>query len=163
MIDMGLRASADTIGRLLAARNLTVSICESCTGGMLGAAITSIPGSSKYFLGGIIAYSNAVKTRSVGINPSALRHEGAVSALIARQMALGVKRKLRSDIGVGITGIAGPGGGSRNKPVGTVYIAVAVRKKILVKGYRFKGGREAIRRAACEHAFVLLREILGDG
>jgi PncC family amidohydrolase len=160
---MSLRTSAERIGELLAAKKLTISICESCTGGMLCAAITSAPGSSRYFLGGIIAYSNTVKIGIVDINRSALEDHGAVSALIARRMALGVKKKMKSDVGVGITGIAGPGGGSKSKPVGTVYIALAVRRKTFVKRHLFKGNREAIRRAACEQTFILLEEILDDG
>lgn len=155
-------APATAVGRLLAAQHLTLSVCESCTAGALGAAITQVPGSSQYFLGGVIAYADAIKTSVVGVAPSLLRRSGAVSAAAARAMALGVRRLVGSDTAVAITGIAGPAGGSRRKPVGTAYIAVAVRKRITVRHYAFRGGRQTIRKSAVRAALVLLRQMLRE-
>lgn len=151
---------ARRVSKLLQAKRLSVSVCESCTGGLLGAQMTSVPGSSAYFLGGIIAYANDVKTRIAGVKPSLLERFGAVSDEVARAMALGVRKKLGSDIGIGVTGIAGPVGGSREKPVGTVFIAIAKKKKTMVKRHLFKGGRKSIRDAACKHALRQLEKIL---
>jgi nicotinamide-nucleotide amidase len=151
---------ARQIGKLLATKKLTISVCESCTAGMLGAAFTSISGSSKYFQGGFIAYSDTVKKKIVGVKARTLEHFGAVSAESASEMALGVKKKIKSDIGIAVSGIAGPGGGSKEKPIGTVYIAVAMKKTVTVKRFLFKGRRQTIRRSACKHALELLREEL---
>jgi len=148
------------IAKTLVKRRLTLSICESCTGGMLGSMITNIPGSSKYFLGGIIAYSNEVKEKVVGIRAKDLRKHGAVSAEVAAAMAKGVQEKLKSDIGIGITGIAGPTGGSKNKPVGLVYIAIAIQKKMSVGKYLFAGSRTMIRIETCLKSLLLLKKIL---
>ena len=127
-----------------------------------GAAITNMPGSSKYFLGGFIAYSDTVKKKIVGVKTETLERFGAVSAEVAREMALGVMRKINSDIGVAITGIAGPGGGSDEKPVGTVYIALTTKKRTTEQRYHFKGQRQTIRRSACQKALELLRKELLD-
>ena len=150
------------VGMLLSKNNMTISVCESCTGGMLGAMITSVPGSSKYFLGGIIAYSDLVKSKVVGVRAETLRHFGAVSPKVAKEMALAVKKRTLTDIGIGITGIAGPGGGTKKKPVGLVYIAIAIRNTVVVKRFMFKGSRQKIRRTACKYALDLLRKILND-
>ncbi len=112
------------LGELLKERELTIAVAESCTGGLLGNLITDVPGSSAYFRGGIIAYQNDVKEKLLDVPTSAVITVGAVSEEVARAMAHGVRKLLESDIGVGITGIAGPGGGTPNKPVGLVYIAV---------------------------------------
>jgi PncC family amidohydrolase len=150
------------VGILLSERNMTVSVCESCTGGMLGAVITSVPGSSRYFVGGIIAYSDFLKSKVVGVRTGTLKRFGAVSPGVAKEMALAVKKKMLTDIGVGITGIAGPGGGTKKKPMGLVYIAVAMKNKVVVRRFTFKGSRQKIRRTACKHALELLKEILYD-
>jgi len=153
---MQLRNLSTKIGKLLRKKKLSLAICESCTGGMLGSVITSIPGSSKYFSGGIIAYSNDAKTGIVGVREDTLKKYGAVSAEVAVEMAKGVHKKLKSDIGIGITGIAGPTGSSKKKPVGLVYIAISQRRKITVKCFLFKGNRDAIRKKACKEALFLL-------
>lgn len=116
---------ASVVGNLLTNAQQTLGVAESCTGGGLGAMLTEIPGSSNYFLGGIIAYANRVKTALLNVNTSDLDKLGAVSATVAEQMAVGVKQKLNTDWGVGITGIAGPGGSTETKPVGLVYIGLA--------------------------------------
>ena len=153
---------ARKVGSYLAHNHLTLSVCESCTGGMLGSLITSIPGSSEYFVGGIIAYSDAIKRRLVGVKARTLSQHGAVSSAVAREMALAVKKKMNSDIGMSITGIAGPSGGSREKPVGLVYVGLAMKRRLVVREFCFKGGREVIRRAACRQALRLLHEILHE-
>jgi nicotinamide-nucleotide amidase len=116
---------ASVVGGLLRARGQTLSVAESCTGGGLGKMLTDLPGSSDYFIGGIISYADRVKIDLLGVNPEDLATEGAVSEVVARQMAAGVKAKLGTDWGVSITGIAGPGGGTESKPVGLVYIGIA--------------------------------------
>lgn len=151
---------AREVGSMLVGKNLSISVCESCTGGMLGAAITAIPGSSSYFAGGVIAYSDAVKTKVVGVKRSTLERYGAVSAQTAREMARGVKNKLKTDVGIGITGIAGPAGGTAKKPVGLVYIAVAYGKKTRVERFMFAGGRQKVRRFSVEKALDMIRKTL---
>ncbi len=160
---MTVTTFARRISRLLRARQLTVSVCESCTGGMLGAVITAVPGSSAYFLGGVIAYANSAKTRIVDVRPSLIKRFGVVSDEVAREMASGVRKRLGSHIGIGVTGIAGPDGGSREKPVGTVFIAIARKTSVTVKRYTFKGSRKKIREAACKHALEQLEELLLAG
>ena len=149
------------IGPLLVAAGKTVSTAESCTGGLLAARITSLPGSSRYFVGGVVAYANAVKERQLDVSAETLRRHGAVSAPVARQMAGGVRRRLRTDFGVAVTGIAGPGGGTRTKPVGLVYVAVAGPTACRVRKCLFKGGRAEVRKAAAETALGMLRNMLG--
>ena len=116
---------AAIVGKLLRAKAQTLSVAESCTGGSLGEMITSVAGSSDYFVGGVISYSNQVKTSLLGVAEQTLAQFGAVSDSVAQQMALGVKQKLQTDWGLSITGIAGPGGGTETKPVGLVYIGIA--------------------------------------
>jgi nicotinamide-nucleotide amidase len=114
-----------TVGRTLAEKGLTLAVAESCTGGFLGHSVTRIPGSSRYFLGGILAYSNEVKINQLGVNPATLREHGAVSEQTVREMAENVRQRLNASIGVATTGVAGPDGGTPEKPVGTVWIAYA--------------------------------------
>ncbi|MGQ9817860.1 MAG: CinA family protein [bacterium] len=142
--------------RLLSKNGLSLSVCESCTGGMLGSVITEVPGSSKYFKGGIIAYSNEVKRGVVGVKTKTLRKFGAVSEQTAQQMAQGVRRIIKTDIGISITGIAGPAGGTRGKPVGTVFIGIADNKKTRIYKFHFKGNRNQIRKRVCIQALKLL-------
>lgn len=148
------------IGTILTDKKLTISTCESCTGGMLGSIITKTPGSSTYFLGGITAYSNDVKQRIVGVQAHTLKKYGAVSAAVAEEMSSRVRRRLKTDIGLSITGIAGPTGGTTKKPVGLVFISIADKKNIITKRFVFKGTREHIRRRACREALLLLRRSL---
>jgi PncC family amidohydrolase len=147
----------------LIARGLTISVCESCTGGMLGSMITSRPGSSAYFLGGIIAYDDTVKQRVVGVRSRTLLTSGAVSARAAREMAQRVRQITGSDIGISITGIAGPGGGTRSKPVGLVYVSAAGKNACLVKRFQFHGGRAFIRKKACLGALQTFKALLSKG
>ena len=143
----------ENLVELLKANNLTIATCESCTGGGIGAAITSVPGSSEIFLGGIISYSNEVKNQVVGVEKEALDKFGAVSAEVASQMAKGVKELLKSDIAVSVTGIAGPGGGTPDKPVGLVWFGLADSKgNIRTEKKLFQGDRETVRALSVQHA-----------
>ena len=146
------------IGKLLVAGGNTVAVAESCTGGLLGARITSISGSSRYFTGGIIAYSNEAKTRILGVSGTTLDRCGAVSREVAGQMASGVMKNLKSDVGIAITGIAGPDGGTAGKPVGLVYIGLAWKNGRMARKFLFLGGRERIRESAVESAMDILRK-----
>jgi len=129
-------------------------------GGMLGYIITTTPGSSQYFKGGIIAYDNNIKVKLVGVDVRLLKRYGAVSMPVAKKMAVCISRKFKTDIGVGITGIAGPGGGTVKKPVGLVYIAVLFKKKIFLKKLQLKGRRDTIRKKSVENVLLLLKELL---
>jgi PncC family amidohydrolase len=148
------------LARQLIKKKLTVSVCESCTGGMLSSMITERPGSSQYYIGGIVAYADCVKEKIAGVKRSTLKAHGAVSAPVAAEMAACVRTKLKTDIGIGITGIAGPSGGSRRKPVGLIYIAVVRGHQSLVQQFRFRGSRSTVRRRACEQALVLVDRLI---
>ncbi len=148
------------VGYLLAMKGKTVSVAESCTGGRLGWTLTRMPGSSDYFVGGIIAYSNDLKKRLLGVKAGILKQHGAVSAETARAMAGGVRTRTRSDYGIGVTGIAGPGGGSEERPVGLVYIAVSGPRGEKAREFRLAGGRDSVRKQACQSALDMLRRVL---
>jgi len=155
------------VGEKLRQKGQTVSVAESCTGGGLGAMLTEVAGSSDYFWGGVIAYDNRVKVSFLGVNPQDLAQYGAVSSLVAEQMALGVKTRLGTDWGISITGIAGPGGGSEQKPVGLVYIGLATPDgTVISQEHRFGAirGREAVRYlGACTALDQLRRQLIqGD-
>lgn len=154
---------ASRLGRLLRADGLTLSIAESCTGGRLGDRITDVPGSSDYFLGGVISYGNDAKVQLLGVDKAVLARKGAVSREVALQMATGVRRRFHSDIGVGVTGIAGPSGGSRAKPVGLVFIAVSSGKSSVCTRNLFSGSRTAIKRRSTEVALRMLAEFVRGG
>lgn len=147
-------------GRAMVRRGWTVAVAESCTGGGLGALITSVPGSSEWFAGGVIAYANEVKVRLLGVSARVLEKHGAVSAVTAKQMALGVKKRFGTNVGIGITGIAGPGGGSAGKPTGLVFIGLAEPRWCRVCRVRFVGGRSEVRRKAVATSLRLLLESL---
>ncbi len=155
------RPSASRTGRCLRDRGETLAVAESCTGGMLGARVTAVIGSSAWFLGGVIVYSNAAKIRLLGITSRLLAARGAVSEETATAMARGVRRLFGATYGIGITGIAGPGGSVPGKPVGTVCLAVAGPRGVAVVRRRFPGGRGAVRRAACQKAIEMLDEMPG--
>ncbi len=150
----------EVVGRLLRTQKKTLAVAESCTGGLLGDRITDVPGSSDYFLQGIVAYSNQAKIDALGVKPSILKQKGAVSSEAAQAMAQGIRKKARSDYGLGITGIAGPSGGSPQKPVGLVYIALAWDKGTIVSRNTFLGNREKIKFQASQKALDMLRELL---
>ena len=134
----------------------TFASAESCTGGLIGAAVTDIPGSSKVYKGGIICYTNAVKEEVLGINKNTLSSFGAVSAEVAEAMAMGVKKLLHSDFAVSTTGLAGPSGDEFGNPVGTVYIGVSTPKSVYVRRFVFSGDRDAVRNQATQRALQLV-------
>ena len=145
------------LGAILRAKMVTLSVAESCTGGLTSHLITEVPGSSDYFLGGVVAYGNTAKLRPLGVSRQSLNRYGAVSATVARQMAVNVKKLFSADYGMGITGIAGPGGGSSRKPVGLVFIAIATPQKVLVRKFHFLGTRAEIKFSSAQRALNLLR------
>jgi PncC family amidohydrolase len=150
------------LAELFTRRELSVAVAESCTGGLLGAALTSVPGASGSLIGGVIAYSNDVKTALLGVPTPMLEEHGAVSEPVARAMAEGVRRRLGADLGAGITGVAGPASEDSDKPPGLVYVAVAgpgdaVRVVRLDRDL----GREGNRAAAVHTALEMLREAAG--
>ena len=142
------------------ARGLTIAVAESCTGGMLGARLTSIAGSSDVVLGGVIAYSNGVKERLLGVRPESLKEHGAVSEQVVREMAAGARDRTGASIGVAITGVAGPGGGTAEKPVGTVWLAVDMEGRCEVRRANMLGDREEIRRRATQAALEMTRRMV---
>src|SRR3990170_2089072 len=135
-----------TIGDFLREKGWTLSIAESCTGGLVSDLITDVAGSSDYFEGGIVTYSNRAKTEHLGVPSNAIKRYGAVSSQVAIAMAKGVRKAFHTTFGVSITGIAGPGGGSRKKPVGLVFIAVSDGKRTIVKKEKLKGSRREIKK-----------------
>ena len=149
---------AKILGELLQSRNETLAVAESCTAGKLSAWIASIPGASRYLMEGVVVYSNDSKVRRCQVSPESLIRYGAVSEEVAHQLAEGIRRNANSTWGVGITGIAGPGGGLPHKPVGTVHIAVSGPSYTSHKKYIFHGTREQITESAAARAlFMLLR------
>jgi PncC family amidohydrolase len=151
---------AEEVGSMLRARGMTVAVAESCTGGRLGDMITSVPGSSDYFLGGVISYSNEAKVSLLGVNAEAIRDDGAVNEAVARQMAEGACRAFGADIGVSTTGIAGPGGGSPSKPVGLVFIALSAGGRTICRRHTFAGTRDDVKSRSSESALALVRDML---
>ncbi len=149
-----------TIGELLRKKKQTLAVAESCTGGYIGHLITSIAGSSDYFNGGIIAYANDIKTNVLKVDVSTLQTNGAVSKEVAEQMATGVRQRLKADFGIATTGIAGPTGGSNEKPVGTVWIAVATPDALVSEKFSFGDSRERTIRRAGLSALNMLRTLL---
>ena len=148
------------IGNIFNKKNWTLAVTESCTGGLLSDIITDLPGSSKFFLGGVIAYSNQVKLDLLKVSSEMLRKSGAVSSEVALLMSLGIRDILGSSAGVAITGIAGPGGGSQEKPVGLVYIAVITPQANVVERFVFPGNRREIKIQAAKTALELIIQAL---
>jgi len=143
---------------ILTQRKLTIATAESCTGGLLSFMLTSVPGSSKYFKLGLTVYSNTSKQRLLKIPAAIINKQGAVSGETAKRMAQSVKKIAKTDIGVGITGIAGPGGGTIQKPAGTVYIAVVRDNKIICSKFLFKGTRAKIKEQSALKALELIKK-----
>ena len=147
--------SADVI-KALQGKNLATA--ESCTGGMIGAHLTGIPGSSAVYKGGIISYTNEIKQKLLGVPEEILTQFGAVSAPVAEAMAFGARKALNADIAISVTGLAGPGGDDYGNPVGTVYIGYCDASCCLSRHYRFDGDREEVRKQAVTHALMLVLE-----
>jgi len=148
------------VGQMLGARGMKLGVAESCTGGLIGHRLTNVPGSSRYFKGGIIAYADKIKQQKLGVNAATLRAHGAVSEETAREMAGGVRGQLKCDLGLAVTGIAGPDGGSAEKPVGTVCFALAVPETVYSRRYQLWGNREWVKLLASQVALDWVRRYL---
>ncbi|HXX71285.1 MAG TPA: nicotinamide-nucleotide amidohydrolase family protein, partial [Candidatus Acidoferrum sp.] len=147
------------VARTLTENRATIAVAESCTGGLLAERLTSISGSSAYFLGGVVCYSNQLKTQLVGVPAELIEAKGAVSSEVALALADGIRKQTGATIGVGITGIAGPTGGTPEKPVGLVHIGVADQHGPQERSFRFPGDRERIRFFAAQNALDQVRRL----
>jgi nicotinamide-nucleotide amidase len=150
----------EVVGRSLAIKGFTLAVAESCTGGLISERLTNVPGSSKYFVEGLVTYSNESKTRLLGVDKKLILEFGAVSQQVARDMARGVRHRAKTDFGLAVTGIAGPDGGSEEKPVGLVFIALADDAHTEHKRFVLPGDRELIRWRASQAALDMLRRRL---
>ena len=148
------------VGDGLRARGMTLAVAESCTGGLLSKRITDLPGASDYYKGGVCSYANEVKVKVLGVCEQTLADKGAVSPEVAEQMARGVARLMGTDFGVGITGVAGPGGGTEEKPVGLVYVSVCRGSAVQTRRMRSSLGRDRVRNQAASTALDLIRRML---
>lgn len=148
------------IHKLLVKSKKSVAVAESCTGGLLSNFLTQIPGSSKYFILGVVVYSNKAKENILKIPANIIAKRGAVSKNVAELLAKSVRLIAKADFGIGITGIAGPGGGSKEKPVGTVFIAIDTKNKKICKKFNFSGSRAIIRKKASLKALELLNGLI---
>ena len=153
--------SRPSFSRCVGERGLTIGVAESCTGGLLGGRLTAVPGSSDVVLGGVIAYHNDVKRDGLGVTEDALRTYGAVSEEVVRQMAVGARRFANSGVGLAITGVAGPSGGTPEKPVGTVWIAIDIGGEVRTRLLRMWGDRYEIRERSAQWTLEMLRQMLG--
>lgn len=151
---------AEGVGEKLTRKGLTLALAESCTGGKLGDLITEVPGSSLYFLGGVTSYSNEAKAEILGVDRNTIESKGAVSEEVARMMADGARDCFGADVGVGITGIAGPSGATPSKPVGLVFIAVTSKNAGICVENMFSGSRSEVKCMATEKAVLILDEFL---
>ena len=147
----------EVVGMFLGMKEKTLAVAESCTGGLLAERLTRAPGSSNFFLGGALCYSDALKTRLAGVAPKLLEEHGAVSKPVARAMAEGIRKNTGAAIGVGITGIAGPDGGTPEKPVGLVFVSLADERGTQVREFRFPGDRARVRLWATQAALEIIR------
>ena len=148
------------IAEILLRQKQTLATAESCTGGLLAHTLTNIPGSSGFFLLGVVAYSNAAKTEILKVPVSLIKKYGAVSGPVAKHMAVGARKIFNTDYGIGITGIAGPGGGTKRKPVGLTYIAVSNPRKTLVQKFYFKRTRMGNKQQAARASLRILLQML---
>lgn len=160
LITQSNKTVSQILGELLAERELTVSCAESCTGGNLAHRITQQAGSSTYFLGSVVSYSNEVKANVLGVERNTIGRHGAVSREVAEEMSAGVARLMKSDCAISTTGIAGPDGGSKFKPVGTVWISVKYCSQIVSECIHFKGDRNEVIESASNHGMVMLIKLL---
>lgn len=151
------------VGRMLRERQLTLGVAESCTGGLIGHRLTSVPGSSAYFLGSLVTYANSAKEQILGVPAAILETHGAVSRETALAMAQGARDRLGAACGLAVTGIAGPGGATPTKPVGLVYVSATVGERAWVEEHRFQGDRGSIQARSAQAALDLLRRALLEG
>ena len=162
LFSSGGESLEEVVGMYLVLRRKTLAVAESCTGGLLAERLTRVPGSSNYFLGGAVCYSNELKTRLAGVPQKLIEEQGAVSKPVAQALAEGIRRRTSASMGIGITGIAGPGGGTAEKPVGLVFIALADERSTQVREFRFPGDRERIRHWATQAALEIIRRRIRD-
>jgi len=155
-----MKSLEQKVGQLLTRQKKTLSVAESCTGGLISNRITNISGSSKYFKAAIVAYSNEVKIQQLKIPSRIIKQNGAVSKEVAILMARNIRKLTKTDIGLGITGVAGPTGATKTKPVGLVYVALATKDNQRFKKFNFKGGRLAIKRKSASSSLKLLKDYL---
>ena len=160
MNDTRVQALCAELAEALLARGWMLATAESCTGGLIAGACTELSGSSRWFERGFVTYSNEAKSESLGVDPALLQAHGAVSEVVARAMAFGAVRHSRAQAGVAVTGVAGPTGGSADKPVGTVWFGFSVDGRLHSETRRFEGDRQAVRRATVEHALARLLDLL---
>jgi len=153
---------AAAVGEVLRARRWKLALAESCTGGLVGHLVTNVAGSSGYFVGGVIAYSNEAKEQLLGVPRDTLARHGAVSEPAAREMAHGARRLLGADVALSVTGIAGPGGGSPDKPVGLVYVALDVADRQECRRFVWGGDREQNKAHSARAALEMLRDYLTE-
>ena len=150
------------VGQLLRARGLKLVLAESCTGGLLGSRISDVPGSSEYFLGGVVAYAYEAKANLLGVSWDTLNTKGAVSRETVLEMARGVRQRMKAHVGVSVSGVAGPGGGTPEKPVGTTWIGLVADDGEWANVYQFSGDREENKMAAVDAALNLLLDYLKE-
>ena len=150
----------EVVGKQLLDRGLTIALAESCTGGLIAHRLTQVAGSSAYVDRGVVCYSNRAKTELLGVSEPLLKKYGAVSGQVAKAMAQGIRTRSKMDVGLSVTGIAGPGGGTEDKPVGLVYVGLATAKKSFTKEFRFHGERETIKLRSSQGALDILRRWL---
>jgi PncC family amidohydrolase len=156
----GTRKIEGFIVRLLTKRRQTLALAESCTGGFIANLITNVPGASAVFAGGVVAYANEVKEKFLGVRAKTLKEHGAVSEAVAREMAEGARKKFGVDFAIAVTGIAGPAGGTKDKPVGTVFIALADDFGTVVERRSNSCGRETFKQLTAQQALAMLRKRL---
>ncbi len=155
-----MQPDINQIHKLLVKNNKTVAVAESCTGGLLSNFLTQLPGSSKYFILGVVVYSNRAKGNILTIPENVIAKKGAVSKNVAELLAKSVRLIVKADFGIGVTGIAGPGGGSKEKPVGTVFIAIDTKNNKICKKFKFSGSRSTVRKKAALKALELLKGLV---
>jgi nicotinamide-nucleotide amidase len=149
-----------SIARILTKRRLTLAVAESCTGGLISHALTNIPGSSRYFLCGVVAYSDEAKIKILNVPSEIIKEHGAVSKETALALAICIKHLACANIGIGVTGIAGPSGGTSLKPVGTVFISISISRHLYFKKFKFSGSRFQIKEQAKNAGLALLKTCL---
>lgn len=157
-----MKPTASEVLEALRSRGLSLATAESCTGGLIGGALTAVPGSSDTYRGGIISYTNEVKQKLLGVTGELLAQYGAVSAPVAEAMALGAAKSLGADVAVSTTGLAGPGGDEYGNPMGTVYLACAYHGQVKCVHCRFDGDRAQVRREATNQALKLILELMEE-
>ncbi|NFO05588.1 nicotinamide-nucleotide amidohydrolase family protein [Clostridium botulinum] len=159
---MKVKKIEEVLGRMLIDRGLTLSSAESCTGGLISSTLISYPGISEVFMEGVVTYSNEAKIRRLNVKKETLDKYGAVSEQVAIEMAEGIAKTSRTNIGIATTGIAGPGGGTAEKPVGLVYIGICIKGKAYARRYIFNGNREEVRNLATMSALDMVKREVED-